>query len=274
MKSVNDTGMKRAALINDLSCLGKCSLSVALPILSAAGVEAVALPTAILSTHTGGFDGYVMRDMTEEMQAFIAHWQHIGVHFDCIYTGFFSSVRQIEIARQFIQDFAQEDTLVLVDPVLGDNGRLYGCFSPDYVQEMRALCKLAHIITPNLTEAALLTGSSPDDSPEAILSRLETPNAVITSVPGGEDEIGYLARLNGRVLHMHKPKLSLELHGCGDVFASALCAQLLNDQPLPNALQKAADFCDGCIRKTAQRQPGHWYGLTFEDMLKGQDNPT
>ena len=87
MKSVNDTGMKRAALINDLSCLGKCSLSVALPILSAAGVEAVALPTAILSTHTGGFDGYVMRDMTEEMQAFIAHWQRIGVHFDCIYTG-------------------------------------------------------------------------------------------------------------------------------------------------------------------------------------------
>ncbi|MEI3428023.1 MAG: hypothetical protein V8Q82_02025 [Christensenellales bacterium] len=105
MKSVNDTGMKRAALINDLSCLGKCSLSVALPILSAAGVEAVALPTAILSTHTGGFDGYVMRDMTEEMQAFIAHWQRIGVHFDCIYTGFFSSVRQIEIARQVMPGF-------------------------------------------------------------------------------------------------------------------------------------------------------------------------
>ncbi len=163
---------------------------------------------------------------------------------------------------------------MLVDPVLGDNGRLYGCFSPDYVQELRALCKLAHIITPNLTEAALLTGSSPNDSPEAILSRLETPNVIITSAPGGEDEIGYLARLNGRVLRVHKPRLSLELHGCGDVFASALCAQLLNDQPLPDALQKAADFCDGCIRKTAQRQPGHWYELAFEDMLKEQDNPT
>ena len=158
MKSVNDTGMKRAALINDLSCLGKCSLSVALPILSAAGVEAVALPTAILSTHTGGFDGYVMRDMTEEMQAFIAHWQRIGVHFDCIYTGFFSSVRQIEIARQFIQDFAQEDTLVLVDPVLGDNGRLYGCFSPDYVQEMRAKVVAAEAEVPRAMAEALRSG--------------------------------------------------------------------------------------------------------------------
>lgn len=272
MNSVNNTGMKRAALVNDLSCLGKCSLSVAVPILSAAGIEAVALPTAILSTHTGGFDGYAMRDMTEEMQAFIAHWKRIGVHFDCIYTGFFSSVRQIEITRQFILDFAREDTLVLVDPVLGDNGHLYGCFTPEYVQEMRALCDLAQIITPNLTEAALLTGSDPKDNPEDILSRLQTPNAIITSVPGKESEIGYLAHLDGQIVSVHKPRMSLELHGCGDVFASALCAQLLNGRSPADALQKAADFCDGCIRKTAARQPGHWYGLAFEDMLSTPTN--
>ena len=268
MRSVNDTGMKRAALINDLSCLGKCSLSVAVPILSAAGVEAVALPTAILSTHTGGFDGYVMRDMTEEMQSFIAHWQRIGVHFDCIYTGFFSSVRQIEIARQFIRDFACEDTLVLVDPVLGDNGRLYGCFTPEYVQEMRALCKLAHIITPNLTEAALLTGSKPEDSPQAILERLETPNAIITSVPGNEGEIGYLARLGGQTVSVRYPRAEQTLHGTGDVFASALCGALLSGKEAPAALERAAEFCNACVEKTVLRQPAHWYGLAFEDVLK------
>ena len=150
-KSVNETGMKRAMLINDLSCLGKCSLSVGLPIVSACGVEAVALPTAVLSTHTGGFEGYVVRDMTEDMRVFAAHWKAMGVRFDCIYTGFFASAEQIDVARQVIRDFSDSCTLVMVDPVLGDNGRLYPCFDQEYVARMRPLCAMAHVITPNYT---------------------------------------------------------------------------------------------------------------------------
>ena len=146
MTDINGTGMKRAALINDLSCIGKCSLSVALPIISAFGAEAVALPTAVLSTHTGGFGEYVMRDMTQEMREFIAHWKRLNVKFDCIYTGFFSSIEQMEISAQFIRDFGGDGCLIIVDPVLGDDGALYGCFSDDFVAHMRALCRLAEVV--------------------------------------------------------------------------------------------------------------------------------
>ena len=124
-RTVNGSGMKRMALLNDLSCFGKCSLSVAMPILSACGIEAVPLPTAILSTHTAdGFGDYVMRDMTDEMEAFAAHWRRLGIRFDGVCTGFFGSVSQLSFAQQFLRDFADPSTLVVVDPVLGDNGAL------------------------------------------------------------------------------------------------------------------------------------------------------
>lgn len=265
--TVNDTGIKRAALINDLSCMGKCSLSVALPIVSACGVEAVALPTAVLSTHTAGFDGYVAHDMTEEMRSFAAHWKKMGVHFDCIYTGFFGSLKQIGLAEQFIREFADSSTLILVDPVLGDNGKIYGCFSDAYVIAMRRLCSLAHIITPNPTEAALLTGSAMDTPAETLLEKLSAPSAIVTGVRRG-DEIGYLARLGEERVEIFKRYAPVSLHGTGDVFASALCGELLGDNSQREALQKAAEFCDECIRETEARLPGHWYGLAFEPVLK------
>ena len=265
-QTINDTGIKRAALINDLSCIGKCSLSVALPIVSACGVEAVALPTAVLSTHTGGFEGYVVRDMTEEMRSFAAHWKQMGVHFDCIYTGFFGSLRQISLAEQFIREFADSKTLILVDPVLGDNGKIYGCFSDAYVIAMRRLCSLAHVITPNPTEAALLTGSAMDTPAEELLEKMSTPSAILTGVRRG-DEIGYLARLGEEQVEIFKRFVPVSLHGTGDVFASALCGELLGENSQREALQKAADFCDECIRETEARLPGHWYGLAFEPVL-------
>ena len=127
MKAVNPCGLKRAALINDLSCFGKCSLSVSMPILSSYGIETVPLPTALLSTHTGGFTGYVVQDTTEAMRAFAAHWKQVGVQFDCIATGYCCSPEQIRLAAEFIRSFAGDQTLVVVDPVLGDHGRLYSC---------------------------------------------------------------------------------------------------------------------------------------------------
>ena len=253
MTTINETGMPRAMLINDLSCIGKCSLSVALPIVSACGVEAVALPTVILSTHTGGFEGFAAREMTEEMRTFAAHWRSIGVKFDCIYTGFFGSVEQINLTEKLIHDFGGDDTVVIVDPVLGDNGRLYPCFSDEYVEAMRRLTALADVITPNLTEAAILAGLPFDTAPETILARLNVPNVIITGVRR-EGRIGYLSRFGGEKCEISTP------------FCGKLMADPQRDMQL--ALAAAADFCYGCVRETVKRQPSHWYGLSFEDMLK------
>ena len=147
MKSVNPCGLMRAALINDLSCFGKCSLSVAIPILSSYGVETVPLPTAILSTHTGGFTGFVVQNMTENMRLFAAHWKKLGVKFDAIITGYCCTVEQIKLTAEFIRSFSDTDTLVIVDPVLGDHEALYTGFTDAHVDAMRELCSLADLIT-------------------------------------------------------------------------------------------------------------------------------
>lgn len=271
MTDINHTGMKRAALINDLSCVGKCSLSVALPIISAYGVEGAALPTAVLSTHTGGFGEYFMRDMTEEMKGIIAHWKSIDVRFDCVYTGFFGSPEQLDIAEGFIRDFGSEKCLVIVDPVLGDDGALYGCFSEAHIAAMRRLCDLADIITPNVTEAALLTGLPADAAPERLIDALDTENVVLTGVRRGE-EVGYLARFGDETVGIMHPFIDTELHGTGDVFASALCGELLSGKSMPSALKNAADFCEDCVLETAKRRPSHWYGLAFEEILRKRMN--
>ena len=269
MKAVNPCGLKRAALINDLSCFGKCSLSVAMPVLSSYGVETVPLPTAILSTHTGGFTGFVVQDMTENMRLFSAHWKKLGVQFDCIVTGYCCTVEQIRFTAEFIRSFAGESTLVVVDPVLGDHERLYSGFTDAHVDAMRELCGLADLITPNRTEAALLAGLSFSSADETLLYGQQVKDAVITSVGSG-NRIGYLARLNGRVTLVQKEAVDLTFHGAGDVFTSALCGELLSGQNAQTALLRAADFCDNCIHETLKRQPAHWYGLAFEPVLKGK----
>ena len=271
MTDINATGMKRAALINDLSCIGKCSLSVALPIVSAFGVEGVALPTAVLSTHTGGFENYVIHDMTPQMRAFAAHWKHMNARFDCVYTGFFSSVEQIDIAREFVRDFGGEDCLVIVDPVLGDNGALYDCFTAEYIAAMRALAAGADVITPNHTEAALLAGLSMDADADALISALGDTlgvrNIIITGMRRG-GEVGYEARLGDVRAEFYRPWQSTVMHGTGDVFTSALCGELMRGRAPEAAFTAAAEFCDECIQETVRRQPGHWYGLAFEEILR------
>ena len=268
MKSVNPCGLKRAALINDLSCFGKCSLSVSMPILSGYGVETVPLPTAILSTHTGGFTGFVVQDMTENMRLFAAHWKKLGVKFDAIFAGYCCTVEQIGLTADFIRSFADENTLVLVDPVLGDHEKLYTGFSAAHVDAMRELCSQADVITPNRTEAALLTGLPFSSSDAEILDALKTPDVIITGVGSG-GRIGYLARLDGRVTLVQKEAVNMTVYGAGDVFTSALGGELLCGQAPQTALLRAADFCGSCIHETAKRQPGHWYGLAFEPVLKG-----
>ena len=145
---------KRIAAIHDISCVGRCSLTVALPILSAAGYETSVLPTAVLSTHTGGFTGFTYRDLTEDISPIAAHWQSLGLHFDALYSGFLGSYAQIGLISGLIDTFKKSDTLVMVDPVMADDGKYYSVYSPDMAAGMKKLCAKADIITPNLTEAA------------------------------------------------------------------------------------------------------------------------
>lgn len=273
LRPVNGSGLPRAALINDFSCFGKCSLTVSLPILASFGVEAAALPTALLSSHTAeGFGDYFLRDLTAELRAVAAHWKTLSLRFDGICTGFFASLEQLSFARDFIRDFSENAPLVIVDPVLGDGGALYPCFTPAYVGEMRALCALADLITPNCTEAMLLTGLAPDAAPEALLAALPVENAILTGVRRG-DEIGYLARLDGEALSFFRPRLPKTLHGTGDVFVSALAGALLGGgEDKRSAFLRAAEFCDASVRATALRGDGHWYALAFEDVLRQERN--
>ena len=288
MVPINGSGLARVALLNDFSCFGKCSLTVSIPIISAYGIETVPLPTAVLSTHTGGFDRFVMRDMSQDMKDIAQHWKEMNMKFNCIYTGFFCTTEQIEFARKFIQDFSEEKTLVIVDPVLGDNGSLYSCFTEEFAGEMRKLCDMADIITPNLTEAQLLVkagrtskegqegkeneqASSADQSfdkvkDEELLDALPNENVIITSVRRG-DRIGYLARLGDEVIRIEEPMIHQKLHGTGDVFTSALCGEVVSGTDIKTALANAAEFCDRCIHDTAKYQPAHWYGLAFEEEL-------
>jgi pyridoxine kinase len=187
---------KRVAAIHDISGFGKCSLTVALPILSAAGIETSVIPTAVLSTHTGGFEGYTFRDLSSDLPAFAKHWKSLDLSFDCLYSGFLGSAKQIEIVSEIFGMFKTEDNLILVDPAMADNGRMYSTFAPSFAQGMAALCARADIIVPNVTEAVFLLGESYRPGPyepayiEGLLQRLAAlgpPRVVMTGVFFNED---------------------------------------------------------------------------------------
>ena len=156
---------KRVLAVHDISGVGKCSLTVALPIISAAGVECSVLPTAVLSTHTGGFTGFTYRDLTEDIAPIAAHWKSLRLHFDAIYTGFLGSFAQIDLVAAAIRDLSAKDTLVAVDPVMGDNGKLYTVFDASFPPAMKKLCAGADLIMPNLTEATLMLGEEYREGP-------------------------------------------------------------------------------------------------------------
>lgn len=267
-----ETTIKRVALINDMSCFGKCSLTVSVPIISAFGCETVPLPTALLSTHTGEFQGYTKLDLTAEMEKIISHWKDMELNFDCIYTGYFCSTRQIDLAINFIKEFKKPHTLVIVDPVMGDNGRLYPGFSKGFAEKMRRLTEHADVITPNLTEAAILAGLPFGTKPEEIADKIEVENIAITGIVEAR-EIGYLIKSKNKTFRAMAPIVDCPLHGSGDVFTSALCGELMNKSDFSAAATAAAKFCDECIRDTAPLQPRHWYGIMFEEAMKRRHKP-
>ena len=279
----NKTHQKRVAAIHDLSGFGKCSLTVALPILSAAGIETSALPTAILSTHTGGISGYPYHDLTEDMRPVMKHWKSLDIKFDAIYTGFLGSFEQLDIVKEFFDAFRQEDNLILVDPVMGDNGELYTVFTREFAAGMRMLCQKADIIVPNLTEAALLLDEPFHPGPythayiESLLRKLGAlgpQKVVLTGVYFKEDELGAATydRTTDTIDYVFTQKIPGYYHGTGDVFASALLSALLNDFSLIDAAAIAVHFTTDSIRRTYKAKTDYRFGVNFEqsfpDFLK------
>lgn len=279
----NKTHQKRVAAIHDLSGFGKCSLTVALPILSAAGIETSALPTAILSTHTGGISGYTYRDLTADMRPIMQHWNSLDIRFDAIYTGYLGSFEQQAIVKEFFDAFRTEDNLILVDPVMGDNGELYTNFTHEFAAGMKSLCQKADIIVPNLTEASLLLDEPFCPGPytasyiESILLKLSDlgpQKIVLTGVYFNEDELGAATydRTTNTTDYVFTQKIPGYYHGTGDVFASALLAALLNDFSLIESATIAVNFTTESIRRTYNAKTDYRFGVNFEqsfpDFLK------
>ncbi len=269
--------MKRILTIQDISCVGRCSLTVALPVLSAMGLETAALPTAVLSTHTA-FTGYTFRDLTDDLLPIAAHWKKEGIAFDAIYTGYLGSFRQLEIVERILDMFVTEQTRVIVDPVMGDFGKLYAGFDAAFAAGMRALCARADVILPNLTEAAHLTGTPylsgayTEADIQALLAALaETgaKNALLTGVSFAEDTLGamaYDARSDRYDLYV-SARLPESFHGTGDVFASCVAGAMTRGLPLAEAMRLAVDFTLDCLRHTMADPAHRWYGVNFEAAL-------
>lgn len=269
---------KRAALINDLSCLGRCSLTAAMPIISACGIDSIPLPTGIFSTHTE-FEGYVKTDLTDKLEGITEHWENLGIRFDCIYSGYLANSKQADILRTFLLDFKKSDTLYIADPVMGDNGIFYKGIDEAFVAEMRFLCSAADIIVPNVTEACMLTETEiPSENydidfiKELLLSlRGVTPaSIVITGIDFGDGRIGCAVYNNllGKANMFFTTKFDGRFPGTGDVFAAALTAAVMNGVELGDAVQTAMGFTCKCIEETLEIGLERKYGLCFETQIK------
>lgn len=270
--------MKKILTIQDISCYGQCSLTVALPILSALEVETCVLPTAVLSTHTGGFTGFTCLDLTEEMLKIEKHWLSENITFDGIYTGYMASAHQIDYVKQIITDFRKTAKYVLVDPVMADNGKLYSAFDMNFVKKMRELCEMADVIVPNLTEACFLLDKpymetyTKRDIEETLvaLSKLGPKTVLITGVKFESDELGVAIyeKENNSFSYYFQKEIPQSFHGTGDIYASCFFGNLINGASVYLAAMRAVNFTVGSIKATIQDKKEHWYGVHFEKMLK------
>lgn len=265
--------------INDISCVGRCSLTVALPIISAAKIECSILPTAILSTHTGGFSGYTFTDFTSEMMNIANHWNSLNIKFNSIYTGFLGSKEQISIVNEIIKMFKKEDVKVIVDPAMADNGMMYSIFDLDFANEMKKLCYGADVIVPNITEACFLTDTKYEPIPhtkefiEKLVSKLGQLNIkslVLTGVSYDGNSLGALTYdyEKQQENYYNREIINEYFHGTGDCFASALVAAITSGKSLENASRIAVDFTVDSILKTI-KYPNidKKYGVCFEEAL-------
>lgn len=264
----------RILTVQDISCVGQCSLTVALPILSACGHETCILPSAVLSTHTGGFTGYTFRNLTEDMPAIGKHWEKEGIAFDAIYTGYLGSAKQVEYVLELMYLVGKPSCLRVIDPAMADNGRLYRGFDEAFVQEMKKLCSHAHILLPNITEACFLTGTEYREGYDAayidtLLDRLTgicKGTLVLTGVSFSPDTTGVMVYESGKTSYYRHERVAGSFHGTGDVFASAFVGTFLQGKDALDAASAAADYTVQCIRNTLG-DASHWYGVKFEPAI-------
>lgn len=269
--------MKRIVTVQDISCVGKCSLTVALPIISAMGTEAAVLPTAVLSTHTM-FKGFTFCDLTDEIEPISSHWKKENMDFDAVYTGYLGSARQIALTKDLISKFKGEDTLVLVDPAMADGGRMYTGFEKSFALEMATLCSVADIIVPNLTEASFMLGEEyvaegyDEEYIKDMLKKLTAlgcKTAVITGVSFEKDKLGVMSydSESGEYFSYFRERIPESFHGTGDVFASTFLGALMRERSIGDSLKIATDFTVECIKATLGNPKERKYGVNFEEEI-------
>lgn len=268
--------MKRVLTIQDISCLGKCSLTIALPVISALGAETVILPTAVLSTHTM-FKNFTCKDLSDQIDPIREHWKSEDISFDAIYTGYLGTAEQIDQMKQLFDEFREEDTLVFVDPVMADNGKLYPAFDMDYVRKNTELCSKADIIVPNITEAAFMTGMEyREEYDEAyikeMLGKLREFGAAITVLTGVSLEegktgvMGYDRNSDEYYLYQNR-RIDATYHGTGDLFSSTCVGEMMKGRDWREAMRIAADYTAHTIEVTMNNPKKPWYGVDFEATL-------
>lgn len=271
-------GDKKVLTIQDISCVGQCSLTVALPIISACGIETCILPSAVLSTHTGGFKGFTFRDLAEDMPAIMNHWLREGISFDAVYTGYLGSKKQIEYVSEIMDKLLAKDGLRIVDPAMADNGKLYPGFDAEFAKAMGTLCGKADLILPNITEASLITGmdfKQTGDYDEnyilslcARLAALGARTVILTGVGYDDDKLGVAVydSYSDKIKYYFHQKISKSSHGTGDVYSSAFTGAVMRGLSVYDAAKLAADFTVECLLKTIN-DDSHWYGVKFEKAL-------
>lgn len=266
--------MKRVLSIQDISCIGKCSLTVALPIISAMGVETSIVPTAVLSTHTQ-FNNFTFRDLTEDMEPIMEHWLKEDFQFDGIYTGYLGSERQIQIVSDYFDTFKTSSNYIIVDPAMADNGKMYTGFDLHFAKKMASLCNKADIILPNISEAAFMLGKEYPGEEADIetlkemlleLATLGSKIVVITGVTFDENKFGFIGydTKTNEFFEYATEKINYKSHGTGDVFASTFTGALMRNFPVKEALRIAADFTCACIKNNYENPGSVNYAVNFE----------
>lgn len=273
---MSHNNQKKIAVINDFSGFGRCSLTVALPIISAMGIQCCALPTAIFSNHTG-YDDFFFDDYTDKMERYFEMWQKLGLKFEGIVTGFLGSKHQIKIVEKFLREFTCENTVVVIDPIMGDNGKLYATYTQEMCNELKRILPMADILTPNLTEACILT-----DTPYSnytvftteqlihIASRLcsgRTKKVVITGIPDGNMLNNLVYEANGSSCLLSTVKVGEDRAGTGDVFSSIIAADAVNKVDFATSVKKAGDFIVKAVKRSMKLGIPAQDGVCFEEIL-------
>ena len=271
--------MKRIATIQDISCFGKCSITVALPVISALGVECCIVPTTVLSTHTAGFTGYTVCDISNQLLPIAEHWRKEGLAFDALYTGYLANETQINDTINFIELTRNEGTLIFIDPAMADHGKLYPGFPAEFPRKMLELVKKADGVCPNITEACLLLGKEFKNEGEYDESyirelvdgfaALGIKKVIITGVKYGDGRHGALAYDSEtcEYRYVYGDDMSCSFHGTGDIFSAVLCGALAKGENVFDSTQKAVDFTVACIAQTIPDRENHPYGVKFEECL-------